>query len=131
MDDGLETFVLFMAAAAEEEEAELSPEERRRRSGKFPGLSIRKHSQSPFKCMLSKGNDQALSNCCGIDHKAFHELLNCFEPVFNQHTINRNTGLIKHLPPSKDCPEKLMQLVFLDLLCIGVKQEVVSMEQFN
>ena len=84
MDDGLEIFFIFMAAAAEEEETEeLSIEDRRRRSKRFPRASIWRYSQSPFKYMFSKGNDQALLNCCGIDYKVFHELLvrNCSRAV--------------------------------------------------
>ena len=107
MDDGLEMIMFFMAAAAEEEEDELSLEERRRCSRKFPRLSIRKCSQSPFECMFLKGRDQALTNCCGINHKVFHELLNHFQPVFNQHTINRDTGLINGLTSNRGRPREI------------------------
>jgi transposase-like protein len=47
--------------------------------------------------MFDSGNEQALINCCAVDHKVFAELLELFEPVFNTYTIDHKTGLVKKL----------------------------------
>ena len=41
------------------------------------------------------GDEQALLNACGVDHKVFDELLQLFKPVYDAHTYDRQTGHIK------------------------------------
>eukprot|EP00536_Pseudo-nitzschia_multiseries_P018894 jgi/Psemu1/57838/gm1.57838_g len=45
--------------------------------------------------LYQSGNDQALLNCCGVDHVVFRELLDLSEPVYNSYTVDNNTGLIR------------------------------------
>ena len=45
--------------------------------------------------MFYSGNDQALINCCAVDHKVFRKLLLLFKSMFNSHAIDAETGLIK------------------------------------
>jgi hypothetical protein len=50
--------------------------------------------------MYHSGNDQALINCCAVDHKVFAELLDLFKPHFDSYTIDRKTRLIRKLKPA-------------------------------
>ena len=45
--------------------------------------------------MCKTGNEQALLNCCAVDHQCFRELLAHFEPVHNTFTVDRCTGKIE------------------------------------
>ena len=96
---GLELFgyFLFFDTDSEDEEPSLCIEERRRRSKKFPRISLTKYQQSAFRVMFESGNDQALINCCAVDHRVFRELLSLFEPVFVSHCVDPDTGLIKKI----------------------------------
>jgi hypothetical protein len=78
----------------------LSLEERRRRSKKIPRIALKKYSQSAWRYMFDSKNNQALINCCGVDHEVFSKLIEVFEPVFNTYTIDRKSGLIRKLKPS-------------------------------
>jgi len=79
----------------EEESVQLSPEDRRRRDRRTPRIALRKYSQSAFRYMFGSGDDQALLNCCGVDHKVFRDMLSFFEPVFNKYMFNDRTGEIR------------------------------------
>ena len=96
MNSGLE-LLLYSVVVSNDDDNELSLEDRRRRSRRIPRIAIRKYSQSAFKYMFDSGNDQALLNCCGIDHRVFRELVALFEPVFNCHGYDEATGLVKKL----------------------------------
>jgi hypothetical protein len=50
--------------------------------------------------MFDSGNDQALINCCGVDHKVFAGLIKIFEPTFNRYTVDRKNGMIRKLKVS-------------------------------
>ena len=89
-------FLLYLAT----EDGQLSPEDRRRRDRRTPRLALRKYNQSAFYYLFGSGNEQALLNCCGVDHSVFRKLLVVFEPVWKSHTIDRSTGRIKKLKQS-------------------------------
>ena len=74
---------------------ELSIEERRRRDKRTPRIAIKKHPCSSFLHLFNGGNDQALLNCCGVDHAIFKDLLEIFEPVFDDHLPDKKTGLCR------------------------------------
>ena len=59
----------------EDKGPDLSEEDRRRRDRRTPRISIRRYNESAFFYLFGSGNDQALLNCCGIDHVTFRELL--------------------------------------------------------
>eukprot|EP00536_Pseudo-nitzschia_multiseries_P002542 jgi/Psemu1/63698/estExt_Genemark1.C_340067 len=73
----------------------LGEEDKRRRDRRTPRIAIKRYSQSAFMYLYLLGNDQALLNCCGVDHIVFRELLDIFEPCFNSYTIDKNTGSIR------------------------------------
>jgi len=71
----------------------LRPEEEiQRRDGRTPRISFRRYSESSLKYLFNSGNNQALLNCCGVDHRVFRQLLELFSPVFNAYTFNDATG---------------------------------------
>ena len=78
---------------------ELSPEERKRRNRRTPRIALRKYSKSSFHYLFESGNDQALLNCCAVDHKVFRELLALFEPLFLNYSYNPSSGYITKLQP--------------------------------
>ena len=80
----------------------LSIEDTRRRDRRYPRISVQFYHQSPFRFLFASGCEQALLNCCGVDHKVFRDLLALFEPIYNTHTYNRKTGHIKKLKLSPD-----------------------------
>ena len=77
----------------------LTLEERRRRSRKLPRVALMMYHQSAFKYMFDSGNNQALINCCAVDHKIFQQLLQLFKPVFDSYSLDCNTELVKKLKP--------------------------------
>ena len=76
---------------------QLSIENRRRRDRRYPRASVQFYEQSPFRYIFLSGDEQALLNACGVDHKVFDELLQRFQPVFDTHTLDRATGHIKKM----------------------------------
>ena len=70
----------------------LSAEDRKRRDRRTPRLAIRRYSESSFVYLFKSGCNQALLNCCGVDHKVFRQLVTLFAPVFNRYTFDKNTG---------------------------------------
>ena len=89
------------AAMMAEQEQQLSDEDRRRRDCCTPCIAIRRYSKSPFLYLFESGDNQALLNCCGVDHPTFNELLLAFEPVFNCHTFDQVTGRIRTIVITK------------------------------
>eukprot|EP00536_Pseudo-nitzschia_multiseries_P016010 jgi/Psemu1/44585/gm1.44585_g len=63
----------------------LGEDEKKRRDCITPRIAIKRYSQSAFMYLYQSGNDQALLNCCGVDHVVFSKLLDIFEPFFNQY----------------------------------------------
>ena len=88
----------FFTVVANDEEHQLSLEDRRRRDRRYPRIAICRYSECPFVYLFRSGNDQALLNCCGVDHKTFRVLLDLFETKFHQYTLDENTG---RLQPTK------------------------------
>ena len=74
----------------------LSLAERRRRDNRRPWISLKRYSESPFTFLFKSGNNQALLNCCAVDHttRVFWNLLQLFEPVCNRYTVGKTTGAI-------------------------------------
>eukprot|EP00536_Pseudo-nitzschia_multiseries_P015207 jgi/Psemu1/41637/gm1.41637_g len=64
-------------------EDEEDPFNRRLKDRRTPRIAIRRHCQSSFTYLFNSGNEQALLNCCGVDHKVFRDLLHLFQPVFD------------------------------------------------
>eukprot|EP00536_Pseudo-nitzschia_multiseries_P009054 jgi/Psemu1/22223/gm1.22223_g len=58
-----------------------------------PRIALRRHSESPFLYLFNSGNEQALLNCCGVDHTVFQELLGLFQPTFDS-VVDRYTNAI-------------------------------------
>ena len=88
--------LLLLASAGEgrlrKGEPLLSLGGRRRRSREYPRTSIRGYNSPPSRYLFESGNNQALLNCCGVDHKTSRGLLEIFEPPSNAHRPNRRTG---------------------------------------
>lgn len=101
----LPQLILLAWAASEEEEDEtstrtstsslLSPEDRRRRDRRTPRIALMAMKGSAFIHLFGSGDDQALLNCCGVDHKVFRCLLAIFQPVFDTYTVDRNTMKVR------------------------------------
>eukprot|EP00536_Pseudo-nitzschia_multiseries_P003891 jgi/Psemu1/8794/gm1.8794_g len=79
----------------------LGEEDKKRRDRRTPRIAIKRYTQSAFMFLYRSGNDQALLNCCGVDHVVFRELLDLFEPVYNSYTVDKNTGSIRNLKKGK------------------------------
>jgi hypothetical protein len=101
---GLELLIYYYLFEDDDDDDNGKPnlglEDRRRRSKKYPRISLQLYSQSSFRYMFDSGNNQALINCCGVDHNVFAGLLQMFKPVFDSHTFDRKTGFIKELKTS-------------------------------
>ena len=76
------------------DELDLMSEDRRRRDRRFPMISLKRYSESPFAVLFASGDEQALLNACAVDHCTFRELLDMFKPVYHTHTVDKATGLI-------------------------------------
>eukprot|EP00536_Pseudo-nitzschia_multiseries_P000820 jgi/Psemu1/1861/gm1.1861_g len=68
-----------------------------------PRIAIKRYSQSAFMYLYRSGNDQALLNCCGVDHVVLRKLLHLFEPLYNLHTVDKNTGVIRKKIQKPQC----------------------------
>ena len=80
-----------------EQGPDLSSEDRQRRDRRTPRVAIRRYSESSFYYLFNSGNDQALLNCCAVDHKVFRELLGMFKPVYDKFTVDDESGLIREV----------------------------------
>ena len=95
MDALLAYYILFDDSDDDDDTPQLSIEERRRRDRRYPRIAVQYYEQSSFRYLFLSGDEQALLNACGVDHKVFDEILQLFEPVYNTHTYDRETGHIK------------------------------------
>ena len=75
-------------------QANLNSEGRQRRDRRYPRVSLRRYDESPFKHLFDSGSEQALLNATGVDHLEFGRLLEKFQPLFDSHTLDENTGRI-------------------------------------
>ena len=73
----------------------LSLKDRRRRDRRTPRIAILHYNKSSFHYLFQSGDDQALLNCCGVDHKVFRSLLAIFEPSFHYYMVDEETGRIR------------------------------------
>eukprot|EP00536_Pseudo-nitzschia_multiseries_P004511 jgi/Psemu1/10126/gm1.10126_g len=89
----------------------LGEEDKKRRDRRTPRIAIKRYSQSPFIYLYQSGNDQALLNCCGVDHVVFRELLHLFEPLYNSYTVDKNTGVIQKKTRDPTLGQLLGQLI--------------------
>eukprot|EP00536_Pseudo-nitzschia_multiseries_P014044 jgi/Psemu1/37354/gm1.37354_g len=78
------------------------PSGRRLKDRRTPRIALRQHCQSSFIYLFNCGNEQALLNCCGVDHKVFCDLLDLFQPVFDMYTIDEKTECIHKLTLPKN-----------------------------
>ena len=85
----------------DEDKPGLGLENRMCQSQRHPRISLKKCSQSAFCHRHDSGNNQALIDCCAVDHKVFGELLQLFKSVFDDHGVDQLTGLTKKLKPSQ------------------------------
>lgn len=87
--------LFFYFAFLDEDDDTLSDEDRRRRDRRTPRIAIKKYNKSAFYYLFGSGNDQALLNCCAVDHKVFRSLLELFEPMFVRHMPDPDTGEVR------------------------------------
>ena len=87
--------LLYYFGVMEPSGPELSAEDRRRRDKRTPRIAIQAYRKSAFYYMFNSGDDQALLNCCGVDHKVFRQLLQLFQPTFESYVPCHRTGRIR------------------------------------
>lgn len=80
---------------------QLSANDKRRRDRRTPRIALRKYNQSAFYYLFKSGCNQALLNCCAVDHEVFSNLLELFKPVFDYHMWDESTGFIREVIVSK------------------------------
>ena len=56
----------------------MSDEDEKRRDRRTPRIALRKYNKSSFYYLFHSGCDQALLNCCAVDHAVFKNLLDLF-----------------------------------------------------
>ena len=79
----------------------LDDEEKCRRDRRIPRCALRKFKYSSFKYLFVSGNNQALLNATGHDHRTFGILLGKFKVMFDSHYECRKTKLIKPRDPDR------------------------------
>ena len=80
----------------------LSNDDKRRRDRRTPRIALRKYPYSSFLYLYNSGNEQALINCCALDHNSFSQLLELFAPVFNVYTFEKSTNRIRKKMLTRD-----------------------------
>ena len=93
----LELLACYFILEEDLDKPELSLEDKRQRDRRTPRIALKKYSKSSFHYLYGSGDEQALLNCCAVDHKVFRELLRLFVPVFNSYRYDENTGTLKKL----------------------------------
>ena len=73
----------------------VSEEERKRHDRRVPRCALRSWNFSTFRYLYHSGNDQALINATGHDHKSFNSLLSLFTPFFKYWTVAVYTNDIR------------------------------------
>lgn len=89
------TCVALLADENNNGRPQLTPEERRRRDRRTPRIALKRYQKSSFFYLYHSGDDQALLNCCAVDHEVFLSLLDLFEPVFNSYTLDKYNQIRK------------------------------------
>ena len=99
--------------------------ERRRRDNRTPRISLKRYSESPFTFLFKSGNDQALLNCCAVDHRVFQNLsqlvvnLCIIDTQWTKIQVQFNRLSWQNTGSPKGGGESLMQLVVLPLYFTG------------
>lgn len=62
---------------------------------RVPCKSLKVYVESAFCFLYQSGNDQALLNCMGFDHRSFCDLLGIFHPFYLSYTPDNNTGKVR------------------------------------
>ena len=91
----LEILIFYFAGFNDNDRPQLSDEDKRRRDRRTPRIALHYYTKSSFHRLFESRNDQALLNCCAVDHTVFRSLLEIFEPVFDQHMVDQFTGRIR------------------------------------
>ena len=73
----------------------LDEEGRRRRDRRMPRIAIRRFKFSSFMHLYSSGNDQALLNATGHDHRSFGMLLSKFKRTYDYYMVDPESGKIR------------------------------------
>ncbi len=64
----------------------LSHEDRQLRQRRIPCVSLQGAHESSWRWLYYSENDQALITLMGLDHATFHQLLQLFQPIFDNYT---------------------------------------------
>jgi len=77
----------------------LTAEGRRRRQRRIPRSALQSPHLSAFAVMLGSGNDQSLITACGLDHRAFRELLILYSPFYQRYSPYSVDGRLRRVSP--------------------------------
>ena len=122
---GLEIFFLY-TAYHNANQHELSEEQKRRRDRRTKRVALRYYKKSSFFYLFNSGDDQSLLNCCAVDHRVFHSLLEVFEPIFDEHMVNEHTGCIWKLKLSRDGIRKGRKRQVDATCCLAMRLRTVT-----
>eukprot|EP00536_Pseudo-nitzschia_multiseries_P005401 jgi/Psemu1/12500/gm1.12500_g len=93
----LEILSIFCMIDDGDSEDEADPSDRHLKDRRTPRIAICRHCQSSFTYLFNSGNEQALLNCCGVDHKVFRDLLHLFQPVFDMITLPNKVEMEEYI----------------------------------
>jgi hypothetical protein len=116
----LEILIIYYAYCNNNDKPQLSDEDRRRRDRRTPRIALKFYRQSSFHYLFQSRNDQALLNCCAVDHTVFQGLLELFEPVFDQHMVDEATGQIRKRLFTRDGIPRGRKRVVDATCCLGL-----------
>ena len=77
----------------------LSYEDRQLRQRRIPRMSLHHAHESSWRQLYYSENDQALITLTGLDHATFHQLLQLFQPIFDNYTPFGDGDHIKKISP--------------------------------
>ena len=94
------TFLLYEAMLNDEKTETkyrylLSDKDKIRRDRRIPRAALRKFNYSSFNYLYKSGNDQALLNATGHDHRSFKKLLSMFKYFYDFYMVDPYTGRIR------------------------------------
>ena len=73
----------------------LDDEDKRRRDRRYPRASLRVYKYSSFEYLYTSGNNQALLNATGHDHRTFALLLSKFRYTYDYHMLSHDGTIRK------------------------------------
>lgn len=77
----------------------LMHEDRQLRQRRIPRISLQDSHQSSWRRLFFSENDQALITLTGLDHATFHNLLQLFQPIFDNYTPFGEGDQIQKISP--------------------------------